>query len=131
MAAYIFASVEITDPEAYEEYRKRVPAVIEAYGGRYLVRGGTAERLEGGGEASSALSTMLTPAWTSAFSPSSLPMAALARSSATPPPGTMPSSTAALVAFMASSRGRSISSGQERVLRAKPAKRSARRCGSP
>ena len=50
MAAYIFASIEITDPEAYEEYRRRVPAVIEAYGGRYLVRGGVAERLEGGGE---------------------------------------------------------------------------------
>lgn len=50
MAAYIFASVEITDPAAYEEYRRRVPAVIEAYGGRYLVRGGAVERLEGDGE---------------------------------------------------------------------------------
>ena len=47
MAAYLFASVEITDPAAYEEYRKRVPAVIEAYGGRYLVRGGKVEQLEG------------------------------------------------------------------------------------
>lgn len=50
VAAYIFASVEITDPAAYEEYRRRVPAVIEAYGGRYLVRGGAVERLEGDGE---------------------------------------------------------------------------------
>jgi uncharacterized protein (DUF1330 family) len=50
MAVYIFASVEITDPAAYEEYRRRVPAVIEAYGGRYLVRGGAVERLEGDGE---------------------------------------------------------------------------------
>jgi uncharacterized protein (DUF1330 family) len=50
MAAYIFVSVEITDPAAYEEYRRRVPAVIEAYGGRYLVRGGAVERLEGDGE---------------------------------------------------------------------------------
>lgn len=47
MAAYIFASVEITDLTAYEEYRKQVPAVIAAYGGRYLVRGGAALRLEG------------------------------------------------------------------------------------
>ena len=47
MAAYIVASVEITDLDAYEEYRKRVPAVIAAYGGRYLVRGGAAARLEG------------------------------------------------------------------------------------
>jgi uncharacterized protein (DUF1330 family) len=47
MSAYIFASVEITDHAAYKEYRQRVPAVIAAYGGRYLVRGGAAQRLEG------------------------------------------------------------------------------------
>ena len=47
MPAYIFASVEITDPAAYEEYRRRVPAIIAAYGGRYLARGGAVERLEG------------------------------------------------------------------------------------
>ena len=47
MAAYIIASVEITDPEAYEEYRRRVPEIIAAYGGRYLARGGAVERLEG------------------------------------------------------------------------------------
>jgi len=49
MSAYLFASVEVTDPAGYEEYRRQVPAVIEAYGGRYLVRGGAAERLEGEG----------------------------------------------------------------------------------
>lgn len=47
MAAYIHASVEVTDPVAYEEYRRQVPAVIAAYGGRYLVRGGAIEVLEG------------------------------------------------------------------------------------
>jgi uncharacterized protein (DUF1330 family) len=47
MAAYIFASVEVTDSLAYEQYRERVPAVIAAYGGRYLVRGGATELLEG------------------------------------------------------------------------------------
>jgi uncharacterized protein (DUF1330 family) len=47
MSAYIFASVEITDAAAYEEYRRRVPAIIAAYGGRYLARGGAVERLEG------------------------------------------------------------------------------------
>jgi uncharacterized protein (DUF1330 family) len=47
MAAYIFASVEITEPAAYEDYRRRVPAIIAAYGGRYLARGGAVERLEG------------------------------------------------------------------------------------
>src|SRR5262249_48825976 len=44
---------------------------------------------------SSALSTMLMPAWTSELSLVILPTAFLARSSATPPPGTMPSSTVA------------------------------------
>jgi uncharacterized protein (DUF1330 family) len=47
MPAYLLANVEITDPEGYEEYRRRVPAIITAYGGRYLARGGTVERLEG------------------------------------------------------------------------------------
>jgi len=47
MSAYIFASVEITDPAAYEEYRRGVQAIIAAYGGRYLARGGAVEHLEG------------------------------------------------------------------------------------
>jgi uncharacterized protein (DUF1330 family) len=47
MAAYIYASVEVTDPVAYEEYRRQVPAIIAAYGGRYLVRGGATTALEG------------------------------------------------------------------------------------
>lgn len=49
MSAYIHGSIEVTDPEAYEEYRRQVPAVIAAYGGRYLVRGGAVTVLEGGG----------------------------------------------------------------------------------
>ena len=48
MAAYLIAEVEITDPKAYEEYRKIVPATIAQYGGRYLVRGGALETKEGG-----------------------------------------------------------------------------------
>lgn len=47
MAAYIIADVEITDLAAYEEYRQKVPAIIAAYGGRYLARGGTVAVLEG------------------------------------------------------------------------------------
>ena len=47
MAAYIYADVEITDPSAYEAYRQQVPALIAAHGGRYLVRGGAVEVLEG------------------------------------------------------------------------------------
>jgi uncharacterized protein (DUF1330 family) len=44
---YIIADVEIHDEDAYAEYRKRVPATIAAYGGRFVVRGGPVERLEG------------------------------------------------------------------------------------
>jgi uncharacterized protein (DUF1330 family) len=48
VAAYLITEVEITDPKAYEEYRKIVPATIARYGGRYLVRGGAVETKEGG-----------------------------------------------------------------------------------
>jgi uncharacterized protein (DUF1330 family) len=47
MAAYVIATIEVTEPEGYEEYRRRVPATIEKYGGRYLVRGGRSEVAEG------------------------------------------------------------------------------------
>ena len=47
MAAYLIANVEVTDAQAYQDYRDKVPAVIAAHGGRYLVRGGAVERLEG------------------------------------------------------------------------------------
>ena len=47
MPAYIHADVQVTDPVTYEEYRRQVPAVIGAHGGRYLVRGGAVQMLEG------------------------------------------------------------------------------------
>ena len=47
MPAYVIADVAVTDPVGYEEYRQRVPAVIAAYGGRYLARGGSTRVLEG------------------------------------------------------------------------------------
>jgi uncharacterized protein (DUF1330 family) len=37
----------VTDPATFAQYRAQVPAVIAAYGGRYLVRGGQTETLEG------------------------------------------------------------------------------------
>jgi uncharacterized protein (DUF1330 family) len=48
MAAYVIGEVEVTDPATYEDYRKQVPAVVTKYGGRFIVRGGKAESLEGG-----------------------------------------------------------------------------------
>jgi uncharacterized protein (DUF1330 family) len=47
MAAYLYAELEVIDPTAYEEYRRLVPAVIAAHGGRFLVRGGAMSVLEG------------------------------------------------------------------------------------
>ena len=51
MSAYLYGNIEIHDPALYEEYRAVVPALIAAHGGRYLVRGGAAEVLEGEGQA--------------------------------------------------------------------------------
>ena len=48
MPAYLIAEVDVTDPQAYEEYRKLTPAAIAAYGGRFIVRGGTVDSKEGG-----------------------------------------------------------------------------------
>jgi len=47
VAAYLFANIDVTDADGYDEYPKRVPATIAAYGGRYLTRAGTTEILEG------------------------------------------------------------------------------------
>lgn len=47
MPAYVLAEIEITNPEGYKAYTAVVPATIQKYGGRFLVRGGTAEALEG------------------------------------------------------------------------------------
>lgn len=47
MAAYVIATIEVTDPERFEVYRGQVPATIEQYGGKYLARGGAVEVVEG------------------------------------------------------------------------------------
>lgn len=47
MPAYLIVNIDITDPKEYDAYRAQVPATIAKYGGKYLVRGGRAEALEG------------------------------------------------------------------------------------
>jgi uncharacterized protein (DUF1330 family) len=47
MAAYVIADLTITDPQGFEAYRQMVPATIAKYGGKYVVRGGSMEALEG------------------------------------------------------------------------------------
>jgi len=48
MAAYLIAEVDVHDAALFEEYRKLVPATIARHGGKYVVRGGATETLEGG-----------------------------------------------------------------------------------
>jgi uncharacterized protein (DUF1330 family) len=47
MPAYVIAEIEITNPDGYKEYTTLVPATVEQYGGRFVVRGGKAHVLEG------------------------------------------------------------------------------------
>lgn len=49
MAVYAVFEVEVVDDAAggYQQYRAAVPALIERFGGRYLVRAGSGEALEG------------------------------------------------------------------------------------
>lgn len=48
MKAYVIAEIEVTDQAIYDDYRKQVLATIDKYNGRFLVRGGKTETLEGG-----------------------------------------------------------------------------------
>ena len=48
MAAYILVEMEVTDPVGILEYRKLAEASVAQYGGRFIVRGGKTEALEGG-----------------------------------------------------------------------------------
>ena len=47
MPAYVIADVSVSDPERYKSYAALSPAAVAAAGGRFLVRGGRAETLEG------------------------------------------------------------------------------------
>jgi len=47
MSGYLIANIQVSNPEGYREYAERAGAVIAAYGGRYLARGGATEVREG------------------------------------------------------------------------------------
>ena len=47
MPAFVIVEIEVRDPEAYETYRSLVPASLDAYGGKFIARGGSTENLEG------------------------------------------------------------------------------------
>lgn len=45
--AYVLVDMQVTDPAAYERYRELSGPAVAAYGGRFIVRGGATEVLEG------------------------------------------------------------------------------------
>ena len=47
MKAYIIVDVDIKDPARYEDYKKLTPGSLVPYEGKFVVRGGQAETLEG------------------------------------------------------------------------------------
>lgn len=48
---YIIARIDVTDAAEYARYTARTPEVAAAHGGRFLVRAGRHEQLEGEGRA--------------------------------------------------------------------------------
>ena len=47
MPAFVVVDILVTDPSAYEEYKRLASQSIQAFGGSYLVRGGASQVLEG------------------------------------------------------------------------------------
>ena len=47
MTAFILAIIDVTDPEGFAAYRNLVAPNIAAAGGRYRIRGGAVQVLEG------------------------------------------------------------------------------------
>lgn len=45
--AYVIADIDVTDPDAYENYRRLSTVAAEKYDARFIVRGGAADVLEG------------------------------------------------------------------------------------
>ena len=61
MPAYLIGRVEIRDPAWLEEYGPKVQALVQKHGGRYLVRGGEMDVVEGTTPPSSAMVVMEFP----------------------------------------------------------------------
>lgn len=47
MPAYVIVEIKITNQEQYEGYKKLTPASLVNYQGKFIVRGGKTETLEG------------------------------------------------------------------------------------
>jgi uncharacterized protein (DUF1330 family) len=51
MAAYLVADLEINNPDEFQKYSEKVVATVRQYGGKYLIRGGDVQVLEGASKA--------------------------------------------------------------------------------
>jgi len=47
MSVYFIGRIRVTDPEGYQSYASQTVALAEAFGGLFLVKGGTQTILEG------------------------------------------------------------------------------------
>lgn len=47
MSAFVLVEVNIQDPLVYEEYKKLTPSSVEAYGGKFVIRGNPVQVMEG------------------------------------------------------------------------------------
>ncbi|MBL7848174.1 MAG: DUF1330 domain-containing protein [Cyclobacteriaceae bacterium] len=47
MPAYIIVDVKVTDPQRYEDYKKLTPGSLAPFNGKFIVRGGATQTLEG------------------------------------------------------------------------------------
>ena len=47
MAAYFIINLKVTDPKGFHRYSKAVLAIVTKYGGKFIVRGGELNALEG------------------------------------------------------------------------------------
>lgn len=47
MPAFVIVEVKVNDPARYEEYKALAFPAVKKYGGKYIARGGKAEKLEG------------------------------------------------------------------------------------
>ena len=47
MAGYAIANINVKDPTTYKEYTSQVQATLDKYGGKFVVRGGKYEIMEG------------------------------------------------------------------------------------
>ena len=47
MTAYTIVMVRVDKPDTYKEYTSRTPPIVKKYGGKFLVRGGEVDTIEG------------------------------------------------------------------------------------